>query len=350
MKSEPMQPIDFEKTENLSLESSYSYCENIAKKKNPFLYHVSRFFKDNNKFNAFCSSYASMRILDDLVDGIRNRSKLTLDERKFYLNEITRWEILISDCHHGKNFDSPILMALADTFQTFNFPLTPWAKLAKAMRWDIENFRFQTYEQFLEYTEGAAIAPATVCLYVLIAAHNGSKYDCAVKGVDPYVYAKDLAIFCYLTHILRDISSDLELDAKGLIYLPLADLNEFTVTEADLWSFKQSGLINSNFIELMKYQIERARKYGDKGEMLVNELSPKLDVDCGFILNLLVSLYKKTMERIEKVGYNVFNGEHEISVYEIFKTTFYNARLHSFGKLKTIRFGLSLLKKAVLKR
>ncbi len=56
------------------------------------------------------------------------------------------------------------------------------------------------------------------------------------------------------------------------------------------------------------------------------------------------------MERIEKVGYNVFNGEHEISVYEIFKTTFYNARLHSFGKLKTIRFGLSLLKKAVLKR
>jgi phytoene synthase len=345
-----MQTIDFGKIENLSLESGYSYCENIARQKNPFLFYVSRFFRDKNKFKAFCSSYASMRILDDFVDGISNRNNLSKVERNFCLNEIDRWEAQISYCHTGKDFENPILLALSDTFQNFNFSLTPWNKLAGAMRWDIEKFRFQTFEEFLEYTEGAAVAPATVFMYTLMAKRSGLMYDFAIKGVDPYFYTKDLAIFCYLTHILRDISSDLELEETGLVYLPLEDLNEFTISEDDLRQFKKSKAINLNFQKLMMYQIERARKYAEKGEELIKELYSKMDVDCRFILNLLVSLYKSTMDKIENAGYNVFISEHEMSRFEIFKTTFHNTRIHSFGKIKTIGFGLSLLKKAALKK
>jgi len=345
-----MQTIDFGTIENLSLESGYSYCENIAKQKNPFLYYVSRFFKDKNKFKAFCSSYASMRIVDDFIDGISNRNNLSKDEMKFYLNEIDRCETQISDCHTGKDFENPILLALSDTFQNFNFSLKPWTKLADAMRWDIERFRFQTFEEFLDYTEGAAVAPATVFMYTLMAKRNGLIYDFAIKGIDPYFYAKDLAIFCYLTHILRDISRDLELEETGLIYLPLEDLNEFTISEDDLRQFKKSKVINRNFQKLMMYQIQRARKYVEKGEELIRELYRKMDVDCRFILNLLVSLYKSTMDKIEKVGYNVFIGRHEMSVFEIFMTTLHKTREHSFGKMKTVGFGWSLLTMAALKR
>lgn len=340
-----MNTIDWVTNKNLTLTSAYNYCKGIAKQKNPFLYFVSSFFEDKNKFKAFCSTYASMRILDDYVDSIKNRTKLNRYEKIFYLKEISKWENLITDCYNGKKVENPILLALSDTFKTFNVQLSPWTNLATAMRWDIENSRFNTFEEFLNYTEGAAIAPATVFTSVLAARADGNKYDCFVNVTDPYHYSKDLAIFCYLTHILRDISMDLELGENGLIYLPLEDLNKFSITENDLWNLKSSKSINRNFQKMMKYQIRRARKFNDKGKSIVAELLEYLDSDCRFILNLLVSLYEKTMDKIERATFNVFNGKHELNSFEIFRTTVNYARVHSIERSKILRFGFELAKK-----
>ena len=122
------------------------------------------------------------------------------------------------------------------------------------------------------------------------------------------------------------------------------------ISEDDLRQFKKSKVINRNFQKLMMYQIERAREYVARGEELIKKIYRKMDVDCKFILNLLVSLYKSTMDKIEKVGYNVFIGEHEMGVFEIFLTTLHHAREHSFGKIKTVGLGLSLSKKVLLKK
>jgi phytoene/squalene synthetase len=344
-----MHAIDWGKNNNESLGSAYTFCENIAKQKNPFLYYVTGFFEDKNKFKAFCSTYASMRILDDFVDGIKNRTKLNCDEKIFYLGEINKWEDMITDCYNGKRFENPILRALSDTFKTFNIQLSPWTKLAGAMRWDIEYSRFCTFKEFLNYTEGAAIAPATVFISVLAAQSDGNKYDCLVNAADPYIYAKDLAIFCYLTHILRDISVDLELEESGLIYLPVEDLHRFSISENDLWNFKSTKSINTNFQQLMEHQIQRARTFGEAGRASVYKLYNKLDSDCQFILNLLVSLYERTMDKIVKVEYNIFNGEHKLDNFEILRTTIYNARALSFGRFRTFLLGLEFIKKNYLK-
>jgi phytoene synthase len=340
-----MNAINWGNSKYLNLDFAYNYCESIAKQKNSFLYYVSSFFEDKNKFKAFCSTYASMRILDDFVDGIKNRTKLNSDEKVFYLEEINKWEILITDCYNGKRLENPILRALSDTFKTFNIQLSPWANLAEAMRWDIEHSRFNTFNEFLNYTEGAAIAPATVFISVLSAQSNGEKYNCSANGTNSYYYAKDLAIFCYLTHILRDVSCDLELEDSGLIYLPMEDLHRFSVSEKELWNFKSTKTINTKFQQLMEYQIRRARKFGNKGKTMMNELFEYLDSDCRFILKLLVSLYEKTMDKIEDAAYNVFNGKHELNSFEIFRITVNNARVHSIEKLKILRFGFGLAKK-----
>jgi phytoene synthase len=290
-----------------------------------------------------------MRILDDLVDNISNRDNLSINEKKFYLSEIDKWEALITECHSGKEFEDSILLALSDTFKTFDLPISPWVNLAKAMRRDINHSRFNTFEDFLNYAEGASIAPATVFMRILTAQPNGNGYDCRINVTDPYMYAKDLAIFCYLTHILRDISCDLELGERGLIYLPIEDLNRLSISENDLWNFKRTKSINANFQQLMEYQIKRARKFEKKGKAIISELVEFIDSDCLFILNLLVSLYEETMEKIESVAYNVFNGKHELNSAEIFKTTVNNARIHSIGSLKVLRFGFELAKKNSLK-
>ena len=341
-----MNAIVWENSKNPNLNYSYRYCEDIAKQKNPFLYFVSSFFEDKNKFKAFCSTYSSMRILDDYVDSIKNRTKLNRYEKIFYLKEISKWENLITDCYNGKRVENPILLALSDTFKAFNVQLFPWTNLATAMRWDIENSRFNTFKDFLEYTEGAAIAPATVFISVISAQPDGEKYNCSPNDINPYYYAKNLAIFCYLTHILRDVSYDLELEDSGLIYLPKEDLYRFSISENDLWNFKSSKSINRNFQHMMKYQISRARKFGDKGKVIMKELFEYLDSDCWFILNLLVSLYEKTMDKIESVAYNVFNGKHELNSIEIFRTTVDNSRLNSINNLKILQLGFELVKKS----
>jgi phytoene/squalene synthetase len=148
-----------------------------------------------------------------------------------------------------------------------------------------------------------------------------------------------------LTHILRDVSCDLELEDSGLIYLPMEDLHRFSVSEKELWNFKSTKTINTKFQQLMEYQIRRARKFGNKGKTMMNELFEYLDSDCRFILKLLVSLYEKTMDKIEDAAYNVFNGKHELNSFEIFRITVNNARVHSIEKLKILRFGFGLAKK-----
>jgi phytoene synthase len=272
-----MNTIDWGNNKYLNLDFAYGYCERIAKQKNPFLYYVSSFFEDKNKFKAFCSTYASMRILDDFVDGIKNRTELSRNEKTFYLEEINKWEKLITDCYNGKRFENPILRALSDTFKTFDIQLSPWANLAKAMRWDIEHSRFNTFKEFLNYTEGAAIAPATVFISVLSGQSDGEKYNCSANGNNSYYYAKDLAIFCYLTHILRDVSCDLELEDSGLIYLPMEDLNRYSISENDLWNFKSTKSINTNFQQLMEHQIKRARTFGEAGRASVAKLFNELE-------------------------------------------------------------------------
>jgi hypothetical protein len=99
----------------------------------------------------------------------------------------------------------------------------------------------------------------------------------------------------------------------------------------------------------MEYQFDRARKYGNRGRAIMNELVEYVDSDCRFILNLLVSLYEKTMDKIESVSYNVFNGKHELKSSEIFGTTVNNARANSIERLEILRFGFEMVKRNYLK-
>jgi hypothetical protein len=101
-----------------------------------------------------------------------------------------------------------------------------------------------------------------------------------------------------------------------------------------------------NFFNFLAERHDLSRKFGDKGKVIMKELFEYLDSDCRFILNLLVSLYEKTMDKIESVAYNVFNGKHELNSIEIFRTTVDNSRLNSINNLKILRLGFGLVKKS----
>ena len=104
-----------------------------------------------------------------------------------------------------------------------------------------------------------------------------------------------LGIANQLTNILRDVGEDAR---RGRIYLPLEELALFNYTEQDLLN----GVIDERWRELMRFQIQRARKYYTIAEQGIRPLSP----DIRWPVWSALLLYSKILDAIERNRYDVF--------------------------------------------
>jgi phytoene/squalene synthetase len=113
------------------------------------------------------------------------------------------------------------------------------------------------------------------------------------KGEQPAV---KLAEGLQLTNILRDVAGDF---GRGRIYIPLEDLQQFGLSEEDFGAAVEkrgSRDINNKFLELMRYQIDRAKSayyYAFDNAHLIPSRS-RLPVVVGAMVFL------ETLEKIEK--------------------------------------------------
>ncbi|MBA2620815.1 MAG: squalene/phytoene synthase family protein, partial [Acidobacteria bacterium] len=108
-------------------------------------------------------------------------------------------------------------------------------------------------------------------------------------------YAEALGIAMQLTNILRDVKEDALMNR---IYLPQEDLRKFNVTEKQIFD----GVIDSNFIALVKFQIARARDYYEKSYKGI----ALLDADARFTVLLALRIYSRILTEIERQNYDVF--------------------------------------------
>jgi 15-cis-phytoene synthase len=100
-----------------------------------------------------------------------------------------------------------------------------------------------------------------------------------------------------LTNFLRDIAEDA---ARGRIYLPIEDLESFGVSEEEILA----GMVTDRFIRLMKFEIERARalyRIADAG-------IPYLPSEARLAVTIARVLYARILNRIESIGYDVFQA------------------------------------------
>jgi phytoene synthase len=113
---------------------------------------------------------------------------------------------------------------------------------------------------------------------------------------DPSDSAVALGIANQLTNILRDVGED---RARGRIYLPQEDMRKFGVSEEDLLS----GKINEAWIELMIFQLARAREWFFRSEEGVRWLS----ADARWPVWTSLRMYRGILDAIERNNYDVFN-------------------------------------------
>lgn len=332
-----------EARENEPLAASYAVAEAIAAKDQNNLYLVSRYFADPEKYRAFCALYAVMRLVDDRIDAIPSRTELAPEARAFEHGVVEFWERAVEACRagaapvltgipEGLPADIPdLLHAFTDASRRFPVPESLWRNFFAAMHRDLEEQRFATYREFLEYTEGAAVAPTTIYLY-LVASRSpaaGEPYRLP-EGFDLLGSGRQLGTFAYLGHILRDLASDLATGREGLLYLATDDLEAFGITEAMLFADLAQRQASPQLRLLVSELVERARGFLQHGRRLLQALDGTLTPDCAFILELIVTLYQEVVERIVACSYDPLAGKHHLTVGDKKRIAFRLARQGGF--------------------
>ncbi|MFZ4507570.1 MAG: phytoene/squalene synthase family protein, partial [Fimbriimonas sp.] len=108
-----------------------------------------------------------------------------------------------------------------------------------------------------------------------------------------------------LTNFLRDVGEDLQ---RGRVYLPTEDMEKFRVSEDDL----RGARLTDDFIELMKFQIARARGLYEAADPGIPLLPPVAQKP----VRMARILYSRILDRIEARNYDVFSGRARTSKIE----------------------------------
>jgi phytoene synthase len=259
--------------------------KDIAKKsKSSFYYAFS--LLPNDKRDAMNTVYAFCRKTDDIIDEGPEP-----DEIKY--ENLRKWRIEFEKAFNG-NSEFSLLNKVAKTIRQFNIPVDPFFDLIKGMEMDLQKKRYFTFEDLNLYCYRVASTVGLMCIEIFGYKHKTTKD-----------FAVNLGIALQLTNILRDVKKDAQ---NGRIYLPQEDINKFNYSEADLFN----NSYDQNFKNLMNYEVQRAKNYFE-------EATRALDLDdkgAMFAARAMQHIYYKILEKIEKVEYDIFSNDINISKLE----------------------------------
>jgi phytoene synthase len=106
--------------------------------------------------------------------------------------------------------------------------------------------------------------------------------------------ALSLGVAFQITNILRDVGEDAV--ERGRVYLPRRDMEKFGVTEQQIFN----RIVDENYVNLMKYEIARARMYYARALRGV----PMLRSESRLPVQLSCDAYGKILDKIEENRYD----------------------------------------------
>jgi phytoene synthase len=281
--SEPTQPMK----QLATLSESYEICREITANYAKTFY-LGTLLMPQEKRQAIWAIYVWCRRTDELVDG--PQSRLTTPET------LDRWEKQLEAVFAGHPLDEADV-ALVDTLERFPMDIQPFRDMIEGQRMDLYRSRYETFAELKLYCYRVAGTVGLMSSAVLGVddSYRTAPWEKPGTGYIPKEEAIALGIANQLTNILRDVGEDV---GRGRIYLPLEDLKLFNYTEEELFK----GVIDERWRELMRFQIQRARKYYEEAERGIRALHP----DSRWPVWSALMLYQGILDVIELNDYDVF--------------------------------------------
>ncbi|MAR14345.1 MAG: squalene synthase [Chloroflexi bacterium] len=270
------------------LKDAYDHCEQVTKNQARNFYYAFITLPMRKK-RAIYTAYAFCRICDDAVDN--NESII---EKKRLLNTIE------DNLKSGINSDiltlqnDPIILATCAIIKEFDISEQYFFDVIDGVRMDIEFKSFATFEDVKDYCYKVASVIGLICI-TIFGYTNPKAKD----------YAIDFGLAMQLTNILRDIPDDL---AENRCYLAFDEMDQFNYSI----NLLSGSLYNNDFINLMKFEVDRAKTYFESGSMLL----PLVNPDSRICLKILSKIYSKILKKIEMSNYHIFNTNYRLNTFE----------------------------------
>ena len=309
-----------------TVSGAHSVAEEIAAADLNNLYISSCFFKDPEKYSAFCAFYAVMRVVDDRIDDLPSRTGLSAEDRRAEHDVVRAWEEGVAACYangprdqstldrcaHGQA--GALLDSVAISLRSFRVPSVLWEDFFRAMHRDIDRPRFESWREFIDYTEGASVAPTTVYLFLIASRQDSTGDHYGLPGsFDLDHCGHHLGVFAYLGHIVRDLAEDLSTGQEGLLYFAHDDMEAHGVTERTLFDDLARQEASPETRALVADLIGRAREHLAQGRGLLRGAESWMEEDCLFILELIITMYERVIDKIESCSFDPLAGHHRLS-------------------------------------
>lgn len=267
--------------EPASVEEARAYCRRLARSHYEN-FSVATWFLPRRLQQHFFNVYAYCRISDDLGDEAGDPAES--------LRLLDQWEAELEACYGG-GARHPVFVALAETVRACQIPKHEFSDLLRAFRQDQFTTRYETFEHVLGYCRYSANPVGHLVLYV-----------CGYRDPERQKLSDFTCTALQLANFWQDVIVDY---AKGRIYLPLEDLRRYRVSEDDIANRRATP----QFLEMMRFEVERARDWFQQGLPLVKTVDRDLAID----LELFTRGGQEILNAIERQGYDVLRRRPVIS-------------------------------------
>ncbi len=252
---------------------------------------IAASFWEEDRYHAAKICYRFMREIDDLVDDHKSRAKkVSCLEKQLLSEKVDNW----IRCLDKNNSNDPFIREVIETIDTYKIPLIYFHNFAVAMQYDINHNGFPTFQSFLDYTEGASVAPASIFVHLCcLQKENGSF---TVPPIDISEVARPCAIFSYLVHVIRDFQKD---QNENLNYFALDVLKENNLTAEDLKEIARTGDIPQNFKNVIRFYKEKTEEYRQQTIQQIEFLQSQVNGRYLKSLKIIYELYLSIYNRID---------------------------------------------------
>jgi squalene synthase HpnC len=274
-----------------SLEEARLYCKRLATSHYEN-FSVATWFLPKHLHQHFFNVYAYCRISDDLGDEAGD-TQVSLALLHRWQQELEAMYGVLEGAADPGTVRHPVFVALAETIQTCAIPRHEFSDLLTAFRQDQTVTRYESFDELLGYCRNSANPVGHLVLYL-----------CRYRDEERQQLSDFTCTALQLANFWQDVSVDWK---KGRVYLPLEDLRRFGVSEDQI----AEGSFNSQFRDLMRFEVVRAREWFDRGLPLVKMVNRSLALD----LELFSRGGLAILHAIEKQDYNVLARRPSLSKF-----------------------------------
>lgn len=248
-------------------------------------------FWDNDRYCAARTCYRFMRALDDLIDDHKAANNgIAEADRELFTDRISEWMGLLrpgTESHFFRN-------DLKDTVERFRIPLWALEDFAGSMLYDVTHDGFATLNDFMQYSVGASVAPASVFVQLAGLQESDSGYN--DPPFDVRRTAEPCAIFSYLVHIIRDFRKD---QLNNLSYFADDIMAGHGLTRKNMLEMAQGAPLTDGFRAMMREYLDIADKYRLKTLAVMENVCPQMGPRYRLSLEIIFDLYMMVFERID---------------------------------------------------